>query len=117
MKSLLQYITEAAGLGKQLADELYKEATKMKLTTNYNEDCLAVMTTDVTDIDAFTTNVTANLLPSSQTYKKQSNKMKHFSMYDTNTKKTTLWVGLAEQIIKMYKDLKKDNKIKLTVLS
>ena len=41
---------------------------------------------------------------------------KYFGMYNSETKCSTVWVGLAEPITKMYNNLKKDNTIKLTEL-
>ena len=68
------------------------------------------------DLDAFVTNISANVLPNSKTYKNATGKTKYFGMYNLETKCSTVWVGLEEPITKMYNNLKKDNTIKLTEL-
>lgn len=116
MKSLVEFINESVSLGKQLEDELNKEVVKMKLTTNYAGDCLAIITDKGIDLDAFTTNIASNLLTNSDTYEKLEGKTKYFGMYNASTKKTTVWVGLEKPITDIYNNLKKDRTIKLTEL-
>ena len=116
MKNLIEYINEALLFGKQLSDELFKEVDKMKLTQNWSGDCFAVISDKPINLDAFVTNVSANVLPNSKTYKNATDKTKHFGMYNSETKCSTVWVGLEEPITKMYNNLKKDNTIKLTEL-
>ena len=115
-KNLVEYIKEAMSFGKQLFDELFKEIEKMKLTQNWNGDCLAVISHKPIDLDAFVTNISANVLPNSKTYKNANGKTKYFGMYNSETKCSTVWVGLSEPITKMYNNLKKDRNIPLTEL-
>ena len=58
----------------------------------------------------------ALLLPNSKTYKNLNSNTKYFGMYNSETKVSTVWVGLAESITKMYNNLKKDRTLKLTEL-
>ena len=116
MKNLLEYIKEAMLFGKQLSDELRQEVDKMKLTQNWNGDCFSIISNEPIDLDAFATNISANLLPNSKTYKAASGKTKYFAMRDSKTQKSTVWVGLEEPITQMYNNLKKDSNIKLTEL-
>ncbi len=116
MKNLTEYIKEALGFGKQLSDELFKEIDKMKLKQNFNGDCFAIISEKPIDLDAFATNISANVLPNSKTYKNAEGKTKYFAMYNAETKSSTVWVGLAEAITKMYTNLKKDRNLKLTEL-
>ena len=116
MKNLAEYIKEALSFGKQLSDELFKEVDKMKLTQNWNGDCFAVISDKSVDLDAFATNVSSNLLPNSKSYKDATGKTKYFAMYNSETKCSTVWVGLEESITKMYNNLKKDRTIQLTEL-
>ena len=116
MKNLTEYLKEALLFGKQLFDELCKEVYKMKLTQNWNGDCFAIISHKPVDLDAFATNISANVLPNSKTYKNATGKTKYFGMYNSETKCSTVWVGLEEPITKMYNNLKKDNTLKLTEL-
>lgn len=116
MKNLIEYLKEALLFGRQLSDELWKEVDKMKLTQNWNGDCFAVISHKPVDLDAFVTNISANVLPNSKTYKNATGKTKYFGMYSSDTKCSTVWVGLEEPITKMYNNLNKDNTIKLTEL-
>ena len=115
-KNLVEYIKEAMSFGKQLFDEIFKDIEKMKLTQNWNGDCLAVISHKPIDLDAFVTNISANVLPNSKTYKNANGKTKYFGMYNSETKCSTVWVGLSEPITKMYNNLKKDRNIQLTEL-
>ena len=116
MKNLTEYIKEALSFGKQLSYELFKEVDKMKLTQNWNGDCFAVISHKPIDLDAFATNVSSNLFPNSKTYKAATGKTKYFAMFNSETKCSTVWVGLEEPITKMYDNLKKDRTLKLTEL-
>lgn len=115
-KNLKEYIKEALLFGKKLSDELSKEVDKMKLRQNWNGDCFAVISDKSVDLDAFATNVSSNLLPNSKSYKDATGKTKYFAMYNSETKCSTVWVGLEESITKMYNNLKKDRTIQLTEL-
>ena len=121
MKNLTEFIkesliVEASSFGRQLFDELLKDINKMKLTQNWNGDCLAIISHKPIDLDAFVTNISANVLTNSKTYKNSNGNTKYFGMYSSDTKCSTVWVGLTEPITKMYNNLKKDTTIKLTEL-
>ena len=116
MKNLTEFIKEALLFGRQLSDELLKDINKMKLTQNWNGDCFAVISHKPVDLDAFVTNISNNVLPNSKTYKSANGKTNYFGMYNSETKCSTVWVGLSEPITKMYNNLKKDNTIKSTEL-
>lgn len=115
-KNLKEYIKESLLFGKKLSGELSKEVDKMKLRQNWNGDCFAVISDKSVDLDAFATNVSSNLLPNSKSYKDATGKTKYFAMYNSETKCSTVWVGLEESITKMYNNLKKDRTIQLTEL-
>ena len=115
-KNLTEYLKEALLFGKQLSEELWKEIDKIKLTQNWNGDCFAIISHKPIDLDAFVTNISANVLPNSKTYKNATGKTKYFGMYSSDTKCSTVWVGLEEPITKMYNNLKKDRNLKLTEL-
>ena len=116
MKNLTEYIKEALSFGKQLSDELWKEVDKMKLTQNWSGDCFSVISNKPIDLDAFVTNIISNVLPNSKTYKNLNSNTKYFGMYNSETKVSTIWVGLKESITKMYNNLKKDRTLVLTEL-
>ena len=115
-KNLTEYIKEALSFGKQLSDELWKEVDKMKLTQNWSGDCFSVISNKPIDLDAFVTNIISNVLPNSNTYKNLNSNTKYFGMYNSETKVSTIWVGLKESITKMYNNLKKDRTLVLTEL-